>query len=323
MPVGRVLFGTGARRQDVYFPVDTVIAPLIALKHDAMAQIAMIGNEGAAGLALFVGGEAAADYALVQCPGHAFRLNEQTLRQEYRRYGALFGLLQRYSQALLAQMSQTIHCHANHPFEQRLCGWLLLTQERLASNQPAIDPQVIDELLGAPGERVRESLNTLESVGAIQQVAGRLIVRDRQGLERASCECYSTVRGEFARLMPRRMDKLIDDYPGLTSTLINGLSASTQLGLITQLQSALVRAVSVDPEAGTCTIALEAEEPTTAAQRESIAMRLAKRTPIECQYWANLDTDRRGRITAIEIVRPPAHLREEITAHAHRNKRCA
>lgn len=323
MPVGRVLFGTEARRQDVHFPVDTVIAPLIALKDDAIAHIAVIGNEGAAGLALFVGGEVAADYALVQCPGHAFRLNEQALRQEYSRYGALYGLLQRYSQALLAQMSQTILCHANHSFEQRLCRWLLLTQDRLASNQLAVSRHVIEELLGVPGERLRESLNMLDSLGAIRQGADRLIVRDRQSLEQASCECYSKDRGEFERLMPRRMDKLIDDFPGLTSTLINGLSASTQREFITQLQSALVRAVSVDPEAGTCTIALEAEEPTTAAQRESIGVRLAKRTPIECQYWVNLDTDRRGRITSIEIVRPPMPLREEMTAHAHRNKRCA
>jgi CRP-like cAMP-binding protein len=316
MPLGRVLCEHSHPLQDVYFPTTAVVAPLRAVQDDAVAQVAVIGNDGVAGLSLIMGGETTAARAVVQFPGHAFRLNAQLLQREYARYGALHGLLLRYTQALLAQMAQTVECHMNHPLEQRVCRWLLLTLDRTASNRLPIESDLIEQVLGAPGERVNETLQALGALGVIQQSPEELIVRDRPGLERASCDCYAAVRTEFARLLPRRMENLIDVFPGLTSTLINGLSASTQREFIAQLQSALVRAVIFDPETDTCSIALEAEQFPPGVRRTSGRARHARRIPVECQYWANLDADPLGRILGIDILRPPPPLKEELLARA-------
>jgi hypothetical protein len=316
MPLGRVLFEHSRPLQDVYFPTSAVMAPLRAVENDAVAQVAVIGNDGVAGLSLIVGGETTAARAVVQFPGHAFRLNGDLLQREYARYGALHGLLLRYTQALLAQMAQTVVCHMNHPLEHRLCRWLLLTLDRIASNHLPIEVDLIEQVLGAPGERVNETLRALGALGVIQQSPEELIVRDRPALEQASCECYSAVRNEFARLLPRRMENLIDVFPSLTSTLINGLSASTQREFITQLQGALVRAVTFDLDTDTCNIALEAEQSPLGVRRHGGGARHAKRIPVECQYWANLDADPLGRILGIDILRPPPPLKEELLARA-------
>jgi CRP-like cAMP-binding protein len=316
MPLGRVLCEHSHPLQDVYFPTSAVVAPLRVVKDDAVAQVAVIGNDGVAGLSLNVGGETTAARAVVQFPGHAFRLNAQLLQREYARYGALHGLLLRYTQALLAQMAQTMVCHANHPLEQRLCRWLLLTLDRVAANRVPIEPYLIEQVLGASAERVKEALQVLGALGVIQQSPDELIVRDRPGLEQAACECYSAVRTEFARLLPRRMENLIDVFPSLTSTLINGLSASTQREFITQLQGALVRGVSFDVDTDTCSIALEAEQTPDGVRRNGGRARHARRIPVECQYWANLDADPLGRILGIDILRPPALLKEELLARA-------
>jgi hypothetical protein len=314
LPLGRVLCEHGHPHQEVYFPTSAVVAPLRAVHNDAVAQVAVIGNDGVIGLSLIVGGETTATRAVVQFPGHAFRLNRQLLQREYARYGALHGLLLRYTQALLAQMAQTVVCHMNHPLDRRLCGWLLLTLDRIASNRLPIEPDLIEQVLGAPAGRVKSTLQALGALGVIQQSSEELIVQDRPKLEQASCECYSAVRAEFARLLPRRMENLIDVFPSLTSTLINGLSASTQREFISQLQGALVRAVTFDLDTDTCSIALEAEQVPSGVRRDSGRTRHARRIPVECRYWANLDADPLGRILAIDILRPPPPLKEQLLA---------
>lgn len=316
MPLGRVLCEHGHPLWHVYFPTNSVVAPVRAVQDDAVAQVAVIGNDGVAGLSLIMGGETAAARAVVQFAGHAFRLNGQLLQREYARYGALHGLLLRYTRALLAQMAQTVVCHANHPLDQRLCRWLLLTLDRIASNRLPIEADLIEQVLGVPAECVKEALQALEALGLIQQGPGELMVRDRPGLERASCECYCAVRTEFARLLPHRMENLIDVFPSLTSTLINGLSAFTQREFITQLQGALVRAVTFDLDTDTCSIALEAEQSPSGVRRNGGSARHARRIPVECQYWANLDADPLGRILGIDILRPPTPLKEELLARA-------
>ena len=316
MPLGRVLCQSCHPLQDVYFPTSAVVAPLHAVRDDAVAQVAVIGNEGVAGLALLLGGEATASRAVVQFPGHAFRLNGPLLQREYARYGALHGLLLRYTQALLAQMAQTVVCHTNHSPDQRLCRWLLLTLDRVASDHLPIEADLIEQVLGVPAGRVNQTLQAFAALGAIQQSSTQLTVRDRSRLEQASCECYSMVRGEFDRLLPRRMENLIDVFPSLTSTLINGLSASTQREFISQLQGALVRAVTFDLDTDTCSIALEADQFPSGARRPVGGARHAKRIPVECRYWANLDADPLGRILAIDILRPPPSLKDELLARA-------
>jgi uncharacterized protein YuzE len=312
MPPRQILYDGDTPLEDVYFPTDAVIAPLHQVAGDAWAQIAVIGNEGVTGLGLSLGGKAAMMRALVQCPGHAFQLGARLLQQECARHGALYRLLLRYRQALLAQMGQTLACRANHSLDQRLCRWLLLSLDRVGANQLPIQPEFIRTVLGVSGDEIRGSLQTLDSLGLLRQGPEHLLVPDRRRLEQASCECYSWVRDEFERLLPPHRDKLMDGVPSLASALINGMSAANQRELITQVQNALVVAVTFDPDADTYYVDLESEESQQPVQGSRVDTRQAKRTPIECACWVNIDTDRLGRIVTIEVMHPPPPLKNEM-----------
>lgn len=319
MPLGRVLYDADDPLSDVHFPTDAIIAPLHVARDHATVQIAVVGNEGMTGLALLVGGQTAPTQAVVQCPGYAFRLSAQALQREYARHGFLHALLLRYAQALIAQMTQTLVCHLQHSLEQRLCRWLLLTLDRVPSNHLPIRQEVIEKVMGAPGQRVNETLHAFDSLGAIQRNPQQLTVRDRRKLELASCDCYSVVRDGVGRARPQKMERLIDAFPVLASALVNGLSAANHQDFIRQLQGALVGGVTIDLEADAGNIALVAAvSPRRAVKRNIFAAAHGRRIPIECQYWVNLDTDSYGKITAIEILHPPKPLRDRMTARAGR-----
>jgi hypothetical protein len=317
MPTDHELYAGAGPVNDVHFPTDSVVAPLHVSKENATAQIAVIGNEGMAGCGLFVAGEAAMKQTVVQCAGHAFRLNGNVLHRECSRSSHLYSLLLRYTQSLIAQMTQTVACNLNHSLEQRLCRWLLSTLDRVPSNQLPIKQEVIEKVMGESHERVAETLQAFDALGVIQRSPERLTVPDRRKLELASCGCYSTVRSDIAAPpLPQRADKLIDVFPDLTNSVVNGLSASDQLDLINQLRGALVRGIAYDLDADHATILLAAVYSPRAVKRNVFAGAHGRKIPVECRYWVNLDTDTFGRITAIEIMHPPELLRQKIQSRA-------
>lgn len=318
MPVGRVLDSSDGPLRDVYFPTDSVVAPLHAARDDAMAQIAVIGKEGIVGCTLLVAGEAALKQTVVQCAGHAFRLGGDVLKRECELNSEFYALLLRYTQALVAQMAQTLACNLNHPLEQRLCRWLLLTLDRVPSNQLPLKQEVIEKVMGEPGERVGETLHAFDTLGVIQRGPESLTVPDRRRLELAACECYSIVRSESEVPQPRGADKLMDLFPDLVSAVVNGLSSIDQGEFIKQLRGALVRGVEYDLDADCASISLTAVYSPRAVKRNVYASAHGRKIPIECQYWVNLDTDSFGRITAIEIMHPPAPLKQRIQTRALR-----
>jgi len=167
----------------------------------ASAEIAVVGNDGVIGISLFMGGETTPSRAVVQSAGHAFRLDGELLKSEFIRAGALQQLLLRYTQALLTQMAQTAVCNRHHSLDQQLCRWLLSSLDRLPSNELVMTQELIANMLGVRREGVTEAARKLQEAGLIQYSRGRIVVRDRLGIEARSCECYAVVKRESDRLL--------------------------------------------------------------------------------------------------------------------------
>jgi CRP-like cAMP-binding protein len=175
---------------------------LYVMVNGSSAEIAVVGNEGMVGVALFMGGETTPSRAVVQSAGHAYRLKGQFLKDEFHRAVSLQHLLLRYSQALLTQMAQTAACNRHHSVVQQLCRWLLLSLDRLSSNKLSMTQELIANMLGVRREGVTEAAGKLQAAGLIHYARGHITVLDRPRLESQCCECYQVVKKEFDRLLP-------------------------------------------------------------------------------------------------------------------------
>jgi CRP-like cAMP-binding protein len=203
MPLGKVLYESGDVLRHVYFPVDCIVSLLYVLADGASAEISVVGNEGIIGIALFMGGETTPSRAIVQSAGSAYRLVGQRLKDEFHRNGQAQLLLLRYTQALITQMAQIAVCNRHHSVDQQLCRWLLLSLDRLSSNQLTMTQELIANMLGVRREGVTEAAGKLHKLGVIRYTRGQITVLDRPKLERLCCECYAVVKKETDRLLPR------------------------------------------------------------------------------------------------------------------------
>jgi CRP-like cAMP-binding protein len=203
MQLGDVLYESGSQLSHVYFPTTSIVSLLYVMEDGSSAEIAVVGNEGVVGVALFMGGETTPSRGIVQSAGDAYRLRGQDLKQEFLRAGELQHLLLRYTQALLTQMAQTAVCNRHHSVDQQLCRWLLLSFDRLPSNELTMTQELIANMLGVRREGVTEAAGKLQKAGLIRYNRGRITVIDRRGLEARSCECYAVVKKEFDRLLPQ------------------------------------------------------------------------------------------------------------------------
>lgn len=201
MPLGEVLYEPGARLHHVYFPVNSIISMLYIMEDGSSAEIALVGNEGMLGISLFMGGETTPSHAVVQSAGHGLRLKAALLKAEFARFGPLMHLLLRYTQALITQMAQTAVCNRHHSIDQQLCRWLLLSLDRLQSNELSMTQELIANMLGVRREGVTEAAGKLQAAGLITYSRGRITVLDRSRLEAHSCECYQVVKTEQDRLL--------------------------------------------------------------------------------------------------------------------------
>lgn len=202
MPLGHVIYEPGITLQHVYFPIDSIVSLLYVTENGASAEIAVVGNEGLVGIALFMGGESTTNRAIVQSAGHAIRLPAALLREEFNRHEAMLHLLLRYTQALITQMAQTAVCNRHHTIEQQLCRWLLLSLDRLPGNELIMTQELIANMLGVRREGVTEAAGKLHKLGIIEYRRGHIRVLNRALLEQRSCECYAVVKKESDRLMP-------------------------------------------------------------------------------------------------------------------------
>jgi len=202
MPLGEVIYESGEKLRHAYFPLDCIVSLLYVLESGDSAEIAVIGNEGIVGLALFMGGDSMPNRAVVQSSGWGYRLRAPLVQQEFTRNGPLLRLLLRYTQALITQMAQTAVCNRHHSVDQQLCRWLLLSLDRLSGNELIMTQELIANMLGVRREGVTEAAGKLHRAGLIDYSRGHIKVLDRPGLEARVCECYQVVKSEFDRLLP-------------------------------------------------------------------------------------------------------------------------
>ena len=205
LELGDVLYESGSQLRSVYFPTTAIVSLLSLMENGSSAEIAIVGYEGIVGIALFMGGETMASRAVVQSAGTAFRLNGSLLKLEFNRAGPFQHLLLRYTMAFIAQMAQTAVCNRHHSIDQQLCRWLLLSLDRLPSNELSMTQELIANMLGVRREGVTEAAGKLQRAGLIEYNRGRITVLNRPGLEARVCECYAVVRDEFARLLPDKI----------------------------------------------------------------------------------------------------------------------
>lgn len=201
MLLGEVLCESGGLMQHVYFPTTAIVSLQYVMENGAAAEIAGVGNEGMLGISLFMGGATTPNRALVQTGGVGYRLATKILLEEFHRDGPILRLLLRYTQALIAQIAQTGACNRHHSMEQQLCRWLLVTLDRMPSNDLVMTQELIASMLGVRRESVTEAAGNLKQKGVISYRRGHITVLDRTGLNSHVCECYAVVKTEFNRLL--------------------------------------------------------------------------------------------------------------------------
>ena len=210
-PLGQVLHESGVPMRYAYFPITSILSMLYVMENGASAEIAVVGNEGVLGGSLFMGGETTTSRAVVQSAGHAYRLKAKLLKEEFARGGPLQQRLLCYSQALMTQIAQTAVCNRHHSLDQQFCRWLLLSIDRLPTNELVMTQELIANMLGVRREGVTEAAGNVQKAGLITYNRGRIRVLDRAGLEARTCECYAVVKKEFDRLLPE-VPTLQDKY---------------------------------------------------------------------------------------------------------------
>ena len=201
MPLGEFLYEPGVELQHAYFPTTCIVSLHYVLESGATAETAGVGNEGIVGISLFMGGNTTASSAVIQTAGYAYRLDKKILLREFNRSGLFQRVLLRYIQALMTQMSQTAVCNRHHSLEQQFCRWLLLTLDRLPSNELVMTHQLVASMLGVYREGISIAAGKLQQAGVISYRRGHISVLDRAKLEGKTCECYAVVRTELKRLL--------------------------------------------------------------------------------------------------------------------------
>jgi CRP-like cAMP-binding protein len=201
LTLGESIYESGDQIEHIYFPINCILSLLYVMKNGASAEIAVAGNEGLVGIALFMGGGSTPSRAVVQSAGQSYRMKGVLLKQAFDQSHALQVCLLRFTQALITQMSQTAVCNRHHTVDQQLARWLLLSLDRLSSNELKMTQELIANMLGVRREGVTEAAGKLQVKGIIQYSRGHITVLDRPALESQVCECYQVVKTEYDRLL--------------------------------------------------------------------------------------------------------------------------
>jgi len=210
-----IVHETGENREFAYFPTTSILALIVTTRSGASTALAMTGRDGIIGIPLVLGGDSMTHAVVVQCAGGAYRIRGSLLHWELEQHGGLQLLCLRYTQALMAQMAQSIVCNRHHTIAQQLRRWLLLSLDLRSDNQLDVTHELIARMLGVRREGITEAAGHLQGEGLIHYHRGHVTVLDRAGLEAGACECYGVVRKEYERLFgmdrihpPRHRDRL-------------------------------------------------------------------------------------------------------------------
>jgi len=197
---GQILYEAGGRIGHVYFPIDSLISLLTAVDKRRTLEVGMVGNEGMTGMPFILGMGVSGVRALVQGAGRALRMPAAPFRIEFDRNQALRQALFRYTYALMAQISQTAACNRFHEAEERLARWLLMTRDRVASDEFPLTHEFLAHMLGLRREGVTEAASALKRRGLIDYRRGKIQILDVKGLRASSCSCYQTVKTVYDRI---------------------------------------------------------------------------------------------------------------------------
>jgi CRP-like cAMP-binding protein len=203
MPLGTVLYESGTTMSHLYFPTTAIVSMLYVMKNGESAEVAVVGNEGLVGIGLFMGGGSTPSRALVQNGGRGYRVPAAFAKQQFESSPPVMHLFLSFTQALMAQMTQTGACNKHHTLDQQLCRWLLLTLDRYQGMELQMTKQLIANMLGVTGAVMRDGAQILEDEGLLHYADGRITVLDRPGVEKRTCECYALVKQEYQRLLPQ------------------------------------------------------------------------------------------------------------------------
>jgi hypothetical protein len=198
-----VLYEPGGKMTHVYFPTTAIVSLLYELANGSSAEIAIVGFEGVVGISIFMGGDSTSSRAVVQSAGHGYRIKSNLLLDTFNHSKPIEHLLLRYTQALMTQMSQTAVCNRHHTLDQQFCRWLLLSLDRLKTNELIMTQELIANMLGVRREGVTEAASKVQKAGLISYSRGHITILDRAGLEKRTCECYKVVKVEYDRLLPK------------------------------------------------------------------------------------------------------------------------
>jgi CRP-like cAMP-binding protein len=203
LELGQVLADSGRKISHAYFPITAIISMMYMMENGDSAEIAVVGRDGVVGISLFLGSGKTSSKTVVQNGGKAYRLSSRHLAAEFDRHGAMMRTLLRYTQALVAQMTQTAVCNLHHKLEQQLCRWLLVRVDLVPADALTVTHELIGQMLGVRREGVTVEASKLQAAGLIRYKRGLVEVVDRAGLERLVCECFGVVKEEYERLLPR------------------------------------------------------------------------------------------------------------------------
>lgn len=205
---GKTLYEARVPLRFAFFPTTSIISIQNAVADGASTEVCTIGNEGLVGVTAMLGAAATSNRVVVQSGGHGYRIKIDDLKAEFNRGGAMQQLLLRYTLTLIRQICQAALCNQHHSIDQQLCRWLLMSLDRVGSDDLTMTHEILANTLGVRREGITEAARKLQNAGLISYRRGRITVLDRAGVEACCCECYAVVRGEYDRLPRPSADTL-------------------------------------------------------------------------------------------------------------------
>jgi CRP-like cAMP-binding protein len=196
-----VLFEAGGTIRAVYFPTTAVVSLVLTLASGEMTEAAMVGRDGAVGIASALDGKVALTRAIIQLSGDAMVCDHAAFRGAALQSERLIALVMRHEQTLFAQAQQSTACMAHHEVEARLCRWLLRARDLSGSNELPFTQEFLAEMLGVQRTSVTTVARTLQAAGMVKYSRGKIEILDVDGLREGVCECYETVKEQYAKLL--------------------------------------------------------------------------------------------------------------------------
>ena len=201
-PSGKTLYTSGQKISDVYF-VNTGMASLVSLTDEGSSiEVGVIGPEGMVGISAILGRDKMPHSAIVQLPGHALKMKLTALNDEFGKSGKLQSLLMFHMYLLHFQVARSVLCNRFHHVESRLCRWLLMSRERIDSDEVPLTQEFVGTMLGVARPIVSLTARTLQNAGLIEYKMGHITILDLDGLKAAACDCYEIVNAE-SRYFPK------------------------------------------------------------------------------------------------------------------------